>query len=155
MATKIQAAKKCVAAGIAMVIADGREPSIIGELIAGEPRGTLFIPCDSKLTQRQIWIAYIAQAAGRITVDPGALEALQKKGKSLLPSGVKAVTGKFEAGDVVIIADGADNEIAKGVTEYSSFDAEKIKGKKSADLTGTLGRRGSDEIIHRDNLVIL
>ncbi len=155
MATKIQAAKKCAAAGITMVIADGTEPAIINEIMAGEPRGTLFVPCDRKLTQRQLWIAYIAHAKGRLSLDAGALEALLKKGKSLLPSGLKAVSGKFNAGDVVVLTDKAGSEIAKGVVEYSSLDAEKIKGKKSSELLRTLGFKGRTELVHRDNLVIL
>ena len=95
------------------------------------------------------------KAKGRIALDAGAVDALTRRGKSLLPSGITAVDGEFEAGDSVACTDGQGREIAKGLVNYSSAAISKIKGLKSADIQQTLGYKDYDEVIHRDNLVIL
>jgi glutamate 5-kinase len=108
-----------------------------------------------KLTSRKHWIAFSSRLTGRVIVDDGAVEALLKGGKSLLPTGIKGVDGGFEAGEVVCCIDSKGREFARGVSNYSLAEIEKIKGKKSARIEELLGYKVYDEVIHRDNLVVL
>ena len=153
MITKIEAAKIALGAGCNMVIASGHAEHPLQRILQGE-RVTWFLAGASPLQSRKRWIAGSLQPVGRLVVDEGARAALQK-GKSLLPAGVKDIIGLFSKGDTVSIvaADGA--EIARGLVAYDSADAQKIKGLKSADISKVLGLAGRDEMIHRDDLVMI
>ncbi len=155
MVTKIQAAKRCVSSGIAMVIANGKNPKILEEIFSGNFRGTLFLPGENKLNVRKKWIGFVSHSNGYIVVDDGAKNALIKKQKSLLPSGILEIHGDFNAHDTISVKDTVGNEITKGVTGYSSLDIQKIKGKKTVEIERILHRTSSGEVIHRDNLVLI
>jgi glutamate 5-kinase len=155
MITKIMAAKKCVSAGIAMIIANGKIPNILEEIFSGDFRGTLFLPVGKKLNVRKKWIGFVSHANGYIVVDDGAKSALLKKQKSLLPSGVLEVHGEFKAHDTISVRDLEGTEIAKGVTGFSSMDLGKIKGRKTSEIEKILDCKLCDEVIHRDNLVLI
>jgi glutamate 5-kinase len=153
MTTKIMAAKIAVAAGCHMCIASGHPKHPVSRLEEGA-RCTWFVPHATPGTARKQWIAGTLKPAGSITIDNGALKAL-REGKSLLPAGVVAALGRFERGDTVSVlgADGA--EVARGIVAYSDVDSARIMGRKSSEIEGILGFRGRDELIHRDDLVIL
>jgi glutamate 5-kinase len=155
MSTKLQAAQKAGAAGIPMVIASGGERRVLRRLLDGEPVGTLFLPRDDKLAARKRWIAFAVPPQGRLTVDAGAEKALTERGKSLLPSGLLEVNGEFAAGAVVALAGPAGAEFARGLVNYDAGELRKIRGAKTRDIERTLGYKGFDEVIHRDNLVVL
>ena len=116
-------------------------------------RCSWFYPAATPATVRKQWIAGTLKAAGEIYVDAGAAAAL-RSGKSLLPAGVTRVSGRFERGDALIVRDAEGLEIARGLSAYSSEDAERLAGRKSAEIEALLGFRGRDELIHRDDLVI-
>jgi glutamate 5-kinase len=152
MATKISAAKIAVAAGCYMCVAAGRELQPLQRVEQGA-RCSWFLPVETPATVRKQWIAGALQPVGELQVDAGAALAL-RAGKSLLPTGVTRISGKFKRGDALIVRDADGVEIARGLTAYSSADAERLRGRKSADIEALLGFRGRDEIIHRDDLVI-
>jgi glutamate 5-kinase len=152
MVTKIEAGKIALGAGCNMVIASGHEAHPLQRISDGE-RCTWFLAPLSALQSRKRWIAGTLQPVGRLTVDDGARGALGK-GKSLLPAGVKKVSGNFARGDTVSVVDLEGVEIARGLVAYDSGDAARIAGLKSADIEQTIGYRGRDEIIHRDDLVM-
>ncbi len=154
MASKVTAAKKAVLKGIPVVIANGRKRNIINRIIEGEDSGTLFTPRDATICGRKHWIAFSRSIKGEIEIDEGAARALINNGKSLLPSGVTNVSGKFSRGDSVRILDFDKKEIAVGIVDYNFNDLSKIKGLKSSRIEGVLGYKHNDEVIHRDNLVI-
>jgi glutamate 5-kinase len=155
MVTKLQAAQKAMAAGIPMVIADGRRPGTLAALLAGEPVGTYFVPRGDRLAARKRWIAFAITPHGMLEVDAGARRALIEGGKSLLPSGVVRVQGEFAAGDAVGVRDPTGHEFARGIVNYDAREVARIVGAKTSDIERILGYRVLDEVIHRDNLVIL
>jgi glutamate 5-kinase len=156
MATKLQAAQKAAAAGIPMVIASGHEPGTLRRLLAGESVGTYFSPKADRLAARKRWIAFAVPPQGRLRVDAGALQALTRQGKSLLPSGVVAVEGEFSAGEIVAVVSGTDGkEVGRGLVNFDADEIRKIQGAQSREIEARLGYRSVDEVIHRDNLVIL
>jgi glutamate 5-kinase len=155
MFTKIQAAGMASKAGIATVIAHGRTRDVITRVLAGEELGTLFLPQRGRLAKRKHWIAFVLRPKGGLKIDQGAHEALLKRGKSLLASGIIEVCGRFDRGDAVDILSSRETPIARGLSNYSSSDLERIKGLKSSAIEDKLGYRYLDEIVHRDNLVIL
>lgn len=152
MATKIQAAKRCVGSGIAVVITNGAKLGAIEGVFAGDIAGTVFLPAEKKLSMRKQWIGFVSHTKGSIVVDDGAKNALLKKHKSLLPSGITEVRGDFKARDIVSILDPEGRQIGKGITGYSSVELNKIKGKKSAEIETVLHRKAPAEVIHRNNL---
>lgn len=152
MATKIAAARIAVTAGCHMCVAAGREMHPLKRIESGA-RCSWFYPDATPATVRKQWIAGTLQPAGELFVDAGAAGAL-RDGKSLLPAGVTKVTGKFERGDALIVRDSVGLEIARGLSAYSSTDAQRLRGRKSGEIEALLGFRGRDEIIHRDDLVI-
>ena len=152
MATKIQAAKKCFDAGIAMVITNGKKANAIDDVFSGNFRGTVFLPAEKKLSTRKQWIGFVSRTAGSLVVDDGAKSALLKRHKSLLPSGIVEVRGTFAVKDIVSIVDPSGNEIGKGVTGYSSSELNRIKGKKTAEIEAILKRKAPAEVIHRNNM---
>jgi len=156
MRTKIQAAKMVTKAGEKMIIANGGKKNILSKLFGGQNLGTLFLPeMSDKMASRKRWIAFRLSVKGVILLDKGAKEALVSKGKSLLPSGIIGYKGRFQAGDVVSLQDDKGREIARGMINYSHDDLEKIKGKKTQEIEKLLGYKYYDEVIHRNNLVIL
>jgi glutamate 5-kinase len=155
MVTKLQAAQKAMAAGIPMVIADGRQPAVLAALLAGEPLGTYFQPRGDRLAARKRWIAFAIAPQGMLEVDAGARRALVEGGKSLLPSGVVKVDGEFAAGDAVGLRDPAGHEFARGIVNYDAREVALLRGVKTGDIERLLGYHVGDEVIHRDNLVLL
>jgi glutamate 5-kinase len=153
MATKVVAAKIAVAAGCNLCIAAGRDVHPLRRIESGA-RCTWFVADASPVTVRKQWIAGMLKPAGEITVDEGAVRAL-RDGKSLLPAGVTEVKGRFDRGDAVLVRDPAGVEIARGLAAYSSGDAERIRGRRSGEVEQLLGYRGRDEMIHRDDLVLV
>jgi len=156
MATKLQAARKAAAAGVPMVIASGREPGVLRRILDGESVGTYFAPKADRLGARKRWIAFAVPPQGRLTVDAGALAALTQRGKSLLPSGIVEIEGDFDSGEVVALLGGAGGkEFARGVVNFDATELRKIRGAKTQEIEHRLGYKSFDEVIHRDNLVIL
>jgi glutamate 5-kinase len=153
MATKVAAARIALAAGCAMCIAAGREQHALARIDTGAPC-TWFVPETSSRAVRKQWIAGTLQPAGELSVDAGASAAL-RRGKSLLPAGVVRVTGRFDRGDAVIVRDPDGREIARGLSAYSSIDAQRILGRRSGEIEALLGFRGRAEMIHRDDLVLM
>ncbi len=153
MITKIEAARIAVGAGCNMVIASGHEHHPLRRIIAGE-RCTWFIAPASALQSRKRWIAGTLQPTGHLVVDDGAVAALSK-GKSLLPAGVKRIEGLFSRGDTVSIVTMTGREIARGLVTYDAADAARIAGMKSGEIEKTIGFRGRDELVHRDDMVLI
>jgi len=155
MSTKLQAAQKAAASGIPMVIASGHEAGVLPRLLKGEAVGTYFKPRDDRLAARKRWIAFAVPPQGRLTVDAGAKKALTERGKSLLPSGLVEVDGEFQAGEVVALAELDGKEFARGLVNYDASELRRIRGSRTADIEKTLGYKRVDEVVHRDNLVVL
>jgi glutamate 5-kinase len=154
--SKIGAAEKAAAAGVATVITSGLRPGTLTQVFdAGQEIGTLVLPEENRLTHRKHWIAYNIKPAGDIVVDSGAYDALVHKKKSLLPSGLKEVRGAFGAGDCVRCLDVAEREFARGLVSYSAQELNRIKGLHTSNIEKVLGYKAYDEIIHRDDLVLL
>jgi glutamate 5-kinase len=155
MVTKIRAAEIAVTSGTAMVIAMGSKDGILNDIIEGKNVGTLFAPKPDALNAKKHWIAYGLGVEGNLIIDNGAKEAILKRGKSLLPGGIVKVEGSFDEGDIVSVSSIDGVEIARGVSYYSSKDIDTIKGFKSSDIERLLGYKNFDDVIHRDNLVVL
>lgn len=155
MDTKLRAAKMVTDAGEAVLIANGRTRNILPRLLAGVLLGTLFVPTRAKMTSRKRWIALAVRPAGQVVVDDGAAAALRQGGKSLLPIGVIAVRGRFERGEVVRVVDATGQPIAQGMVNYGVADLRKIKGLRSDQLAQAVGGACRDEVIHRNNLVLI
>jgi glutamate 5-kinase len=155
MRSKLRAAKMATAAGESVIMANGATPGILDTIFAAEPVGTLFLPHGQAMPAWKRWLGYTAQPKGRLTVDDGARKAVQNKGKSLLPIGVVQVQGTFGKGDVVVLCDRTGEEFARGLTNYSAADAKRICGLRSDQISGVLGALPYEEVVHRDNLVLL
>lgn len=156
MATKIQAAKAATSSGIHLVIASGTEKNAITRVLQGEELGTLFVSRENRLQFRKRWLAFGAKIAGSIVVDDGCAKAIRKAGGcSILPAGVFAVQGEFLPGSTVSVIDKDAHELARGLVHYSSAELEQIKGCNSSEIANILGHKNFDEVIHRDDLVIL
>ena len=141
--------------GIPTIVANGLVEGILARILQGEEVGTLFEASPARMRGRKRWLAFASQPKGRITVDAGAREALIRGGKSLLPSGVVSAAGAFEGGEVVSLCDADGAEFARGVANYDAEQVERIKGIKSSQIEEALGTKPFDEVVHRDNLVIL
>ena len=155
MLSKVRAAAKVTNAGIPMIIASGREADILEKLFSGEPMGTFFVPAKEKLSSRKCWIGYNIKPKGILRIDGGAVKAILKRGKSLLPGGIIDVEGDFGVGDAVELSDGKNSRVAVGLVNYSSSDIRKIMGYKTEQIFACLGEKSYDEVIHRDNLTVL
>ena len=156
MATKIQAAKAATNSGIQLVIASGTEKNAIPRILQGEEIGTLFVSRENRLQFRKRWLAFGAKIQGSIVVDDGCAKAIRKAGGcSILPAGIYQVVGDFQSGSTISVIDKEGHELARGLVHYTAAELEKIKGCKSADIEGILGHKNYDEVIHRDDLVIL
>lgn len=154
MGSKIRAAKKVALRGVPTIIANGLKPGIIRDIFNAKEEGTLFLPGEVSLCSRKHWIAFTKSPKGEIVIDRGAEKAIVSNGKSLLPSGISEVRGRFSQGNSVIILNEAGEELAVGMVNYHSGDLKKIAGAKTVDIETLLGFKHDDEVIHRDNLVL-
>ncbi len=154
MASKLEAARQTTAAGGNVIIAGGREPGVLGKIIAGETVGTLILAQGSLLGARKRWIGFTVKPRGHLVVDRGAREAVVQRGRSLLPAGVTKVVGNFDKGDVVALRDEQGQEFARGLTNYSADDIRRIRGLKTSEIAEALGYCPYQEVIHRNNMVI-
>ena len=155
MATKVKAARKLGAQGVSTALLSGRRPGALAALLAGEPIGTVFDPSTRRLSGRDGWLSAAARARGLILVDAGARRAVCEQGKSLLPSGVKGVQGHFGVGDPVELAVDPKQPFARGLAGYGAEEVRRLAGKKSSEIEGVLGYRATDEVVHRNDLVLL
>jgi len=156
IATKLSAAEEAAAAGIPTIIASGMQSDVLKKVFdAKESIGTLILPEENRLPNRKHWIAYNLKPVGDLVVDQGAHDAVVEKGKSLLPSGVKEVRGSFGVGECVRCLDIHDREFARGLVNYSAQELNRIRGLHTSKIEKVLGYKAYEEIIHRDDLVIL
>ena len=157
MPTKLDAARLVTTSGIAMSICRGRDPDVVVRVAKGEPVGTFFRPASSKLEARKRWMLSCVGDSnwGQVVVDDGAVSALRRNGVSLLPAGVQSVVGDFERGDIIYICDPTGFHIACGIVNYSHNAVDRIRGIRSDRIVDTLGYHYGDEVVHRNNLVLL
>ena len=155
MVTKVRAARLAARSGTPTVIAPGRGERVLARIGAGEPVGSLLLPVQGPQAARKQWLAGHLQVRGRLTLDAGAVRALREKGTSLLAVGVVAVHGVFERGEVVACVDEHGREVARGLINYNAQEAARIRGQGSSRFESILGYLDEEELIHRDNLVLL
>jgi glutamate 5-kinase len=154
MASKIEAARMVTKTGEVAVIANSRRAKVLTDLLAGEAVGTVFAPAARRMSRRLRWIGQASRPAGKIVIDEGAVAALTKRGRSLLPSGISAVIGRFDKGAVVAVVDRSGRPVARGLTNYSSRQLDEIKGVRSTQIARIIGEKPYDEVIHRNNMVV-
>jgi glutamate 5-kinase len=155
MASKVGAAKLAARCGVPTVVTGCRDHKVLERVFAGDMLGTLFLPGGRRLTGKKQWIGFTLRPKGRLILDKGAQEAIVKGGKSLLPSGIVAVEGNFGRGDPVSCLDPRKKEFARGLVNYDSRELQQIMRRQSSQIEKVLGYKYTDEVIHRDNLVIL
>ncbi|MSR49988.1 MAG: glutamate 5-kinase [Gemmataceae bacterium] len=155
MKSKLKAARLATMAGESVIMANGSIPGVLDSIFAGELVGTLFLAAEQNMTAWKRWLGWAARPQGKIILDAGALVALSSKGKSLLPIGVAGVSGAFHKGAVVSLCNLEGEEFGRGLSNYSATDIAKIAGKKSDKIIELLGILPYEEVIHRDNLVII
>lgn len=155
MVAKLQAIKKAVHFGVPVILANGKEPDILRKIFTGDQVGTLFEPGAKRMPLRKRWLAYSTKVKGQVLVDEGARVAVTRENASLLSSGVTAVKGKFEAQDVVAILDGQGREFARGITKYDWRGLQEVAGKRQDEIIRTLGVKYFNEVVHREDLVLL
>ena len=155
MASKLEAARMVCDAGEAVIIAGGRRRNVLVDIIDGKPVGTLCLPRPRAMTSRKRWIGFTARPRGKIAVDVGARQAIQRGGKSLLAIGITGVSGRFGKGDVVSVCGPDGVEFARGLCNYTAEDVDRIKGLRTGQFAKVLGDTSYDEVIHRDNLALV
>jgi len=155
MVSKVEAARKASRFGIPTVIASGRREGVLHQILKGKQVGTLILPKMETLSSRKHWIAFNLKPRGDIVVDAGAKKAIVQKGKSLLASGVVEINGDFDRGESVSCVGPLGREFARGLVNYSASELKRIKGLRSGQIEKMLGYKYSDEVIHRDDLVVL
>ena len=155
MVSKIEAAQKASRFGIPTIIAGGKREGVLHQILKGKQIGTLILPKVETLSSRKHWIAFNLKPQGEIAVDAGAKKAVVQKGKSLLASGVVQIKGTFDRGDSVSCLGPQGREFARGLVNYSAVELRQIKGIRSGQIEKMLGYKYSDEVIHRDDLVVL
>jgi len=155
MSTKLDAAKLVMDAGEVAVIASGYEKNGITRVLTGERLGTVCMPAVRKMDSRQRWIALTARPSGVIQIDDGASTAICSRHKSLLATGINQITGRFTRGDILLVRSETGKELARGLTNYSAEELRLIMGKRSSQFAKLLGNAAYDEVIHKDNLVLL
>jgi glutamate 5-kinase len=155
MSTKVRAARLASRSGAATVVASGAVDGVINAVIAGVNLGTHFLPDIEPIAARKRWLAGQLQVKGQLVLDAGAVKVLKSNGKSLLAVGVKAVSGQFERGELVSCMDESGLEIARGLINYGTHDAQLIAGKNSAEFEKILGYADDSELMHRDNMVLM
>ncbi len=154
MLTKVGAARKAARSGASTVIVGGRAPRVLARLRAGEVLGTLLHPGNGRLAARKQWLAGQLRGNGRLVLDDGAVRVLRESGRSLLPIGVREVSGLFGRGEIVVCVDLQGREVARGLVNYSAAEAGRIAGKPSDQIESILGYAGEIEMIHRDNIAL-
>lgn len=155
MRTKLSAAKLAAHSGTATIIASGNEETVIKRLFEGESIGTLLLPKETPLVARKRWLMGGLQSKGQLELDDGAVRVLRQDGRSLLAVGVKAIKGDFDRGELVECVSGSGELIARGLINYSAQEATKLAGKPSDQFEAILTYCGDEELIHRDNLVVV
>jgi glutamate 5-kinase len=154
MITKLEAARNAARSGAATILCQGRIPDVLGKLVAGEAHGTLFAPGE-RLQSRKHWLAFTARTRGRVVIDSGAVRALVERGRSLLPAGILRVEGDFGIGESVSCVNERGEEVARGLPAYSARDVGRLAGLATREIERVLGYSNGDEVIHRDDLVLL
>ena len=154
MSSKLKAAEMVTRAGIYYFIGDGFHHRLL-DILSKETCATIFLPSRRKMSSRHRWIAFSGNPQGTLVVDDGAQRAIREKGKSLLPAGIKNVSGSFKAGDNVEIKTMNGTAIGRGLVNYSSDEIKRIMGCKTVEIAALLGSKEFDEVVHRDNLVVL
>ena len=154
MLTKLEAARTAARSGAATVVCNGLAPDSLLRVARGEPAGTIFL-AGTKLGSRKHWLAYTAAPRGRLVLDDGAVRALLERGRSLLPAGIASVEGRFGIGDPVACVDARGREVARGLVAYTAAEVDRIKGLSTKEAVRVLGYSNGDEVIHRDDLVLL
>jgi glutamate 5-kinase len=155
MRSKLRAARLATVAGESVILADGSRPGILDALFRAEPVGTLFLPHAGTLTAWKRWLGYTARPRGRLLLDDGATKAVRDQGRSLLPIGVVQVVGSFGKGDVVALCGPDGVEFARGLTNYAAGAADRLRGLRSEQIREVLGTVPYEEVVHRDNLVVI
>ncbi len=154
MFTKLESVRMATAVGECVIIANGKDPRVIDRVMAGEDVGTLFMAKGGIVPAWKRWIGYTVTPRGRLTLDAGAVKAVEHNGKSLLPIGICEVDGSFEKGELVSLVDPDGHEFARGLTNYDSETVRKIARQRTETLSQTLGTTLYEEVIHRDNLCV-
>ncbi len=154
MLTKVRAARTAARSGAATVVVSGREPAVLERIVAGELLGTFFIPDAEPMLARKRWLAGHLQVRGQLTLDAGAAQVVRESGKSLLPVGVRAISGEFMRGEMVSCVDETGREIARGLVNYDADEARRLMGQPSSRIEEILGYLDEPELIHRDNLIL-
>jgi len=155
MSSKVSAAHKACQVGLPVVIGPARDPDVLPKIARGEDVGTLFLPAGAALASRKYWIAYTRRPRGALTVDAGAVRAVVTDKRSLLSAGIVSVRGVFHAGDAVSIVGPDGQEVARGLVRYDARDIERLLGARSEHIEERLGFHRGDEMVHRDDLVVL
>jgi len=155
MITKLEAAKLATASGVTVVIACGTKPNVLKQIVTGHEIGTIFPAHTNKMESRKRWMLSGLASKGKLVIDRGAANALRTRGSSLLPAGIAKVEGDFRRGDVVDIFDLDGNQIGYGISNYDSKDIESIKGVHSEKIPWLLGYDYGDEVVHRNNMVLI
>lgn len=155
MASKVGAAQRACQVGLPVVIGPARDPDVLSKIAQGQDVGTLFLPAGAALASRKYWIAYTLKMRGTLVVDDGAVRALCEHKRSLLPAGVVEVRGDFRAGDAVSVHSRDGRELARGLARYDARDVQRLQGVRSEGIAQALGYHHGDEIIHRDDLVVI
>ncbi len=155
MQTKVRAARLAARSGAFTIIVGGRLDTVLGRLRRGEALGTLLLPDQGRMAARKQWLASHLQTRGQLMLDEGAVRVLCQGGRSLLPVGIKSVSGKFRRGEMVSCTDVSGREVARGLVNYDADEARAIAGRSSDRIADVLGYISDDEMIHRDNLVIV
>ena len=155
MRAKVRAARLASGWGVPTVIASGNEPGLLSRIVSGEEVGSLFVPGTKRLTERKRWIAIRTRSRGSIVVDDGAKRALVERGASLLPPGIVEVEGEFGIGERVDLLDGGGQVFAVGLVSYPASEVKRMKGRRSEEFMEVLGYKYVEEIVHREDLVLL
>lgn len=154
MHTKVRAARQAAQRGVPTIIASGKGERALLDILEGREVGTLFMPADHKIRSRKGWIAFSSKVKGSVSVDAGAVRALSQKGKSLLPSGLTGVSGRFGQGEAIEVLGPDGTQAAIGLTNYSAEELTKLLGCQTCDIASRLGYKTADEVIHRDNMAV-
>lgn len=155
MQTKLRAARLAARSGAFTVIVGGRIEQVIGRLRQGDVLGTMLLPEQGRIAARKQWLASHLKTRGQVVLDAGAVRVLRQGGRSLLPVGVCSVTGNFRRGEMVSCVDGFGHEVARGLISYDADEARKVAGHASQHIVDILGYVSDEEMIHRDNLVLV
>ncbi len=155
MASKLEAARMVTTSGENVIIASGRQTDVLARIMAGEVVGTLFLAQGKGVNTFKRWLGFSAQVRGRIQLDAGARKAIVEQGRSLLAAGIVSTQGDFQKGDVVALCDNEGHVVARGLSNYSAGDVNRIKGLKSDKIAQVLGQRPYEEVVHRDNLALV